>query len=401
MITSDFTIIGGGVVGLAAALEMKQRYSDASVLIIEKEERCGLHASGRNSGVLHAGFYYDADSLKARFVREGNRLMKEFCEERKLPLNRCGKLVVARSEADFAGLDELLRRGNANGVRLMEVTEAEAREIEPRARTHVRALYSPDTATVDPHTVVAEMAAESERRGIRILTGARYLARAGKALRTSAGEIGTGYTVNAAGLYADRIARDFGFGLDYRIVPFKGLYLYSSGSPGEFRACIYPVPDLGNPFLGVHITVGHAGQAKIGPTAIPCLWREQYGGLQGFSASEAADVGAGLLGLLRSGGTGFVRLAAGEIRKHSRRTLAAQAARLATGIEATAFRRWGEPGIRAQLVRRGDRRLVMDFCLEGDEQSLHILNAVSPAFTCARAFAAYVASEIEARTTAA
>src|SRR3989344_2860784 len=149
--TCDFLVIGGGVMGLCLAMEASRRHPRSRITVIEKEPKCGSHASGRNSGVLHAGFYYTADSLKARFTRDGNRAMTAYCEERGLHINRCGKLVVARDAADLPGLDELLRRGQANGVELHPVSRREAEEIEPRARTHERALFSPATSSVDPN----------------------------------------------------------------------------------------------------------------------------------------------------------------------------------------------------------------------------------------------------------
>lgn len=395
MTTTDFAVVGGGVVGLTIALEIKRRHPDASVRLLEKEPRCGEHASGRNSGVLHAGFYYDADSLKARFTREGNRRLKQFCDEHGLAVNRCGKLVVARDEDDLAGLDELKRRGAVNGVLLEEVSEADAREIEPRVKTRGRALWSPDTATVDASAVVAELAGEAQRAGIALMTGVRYLGRKSDLLLTSDGDTQAGYTVNAAGLYADRVARDFGFGRRHRIVPFKGLYVHSDEPPWSLATCVYPVPNLGNPFLGVHITVAHDGHSKVGPTAIPCLWREQYRWAGGFSMADACEVTASLAGLVRAGGTGFARLAAGEARKYWRPVLVRQASELVSGLDPSKLRRWGRPGIRAQLMRTSDRALEMDFVLEGDERSMHVLNAVSPAFTCCLPFAEYVAGEIE------
>ena len=237
--------------------------------LLEKEVDCGLHASGRNSGVLHAGFYYSPDSLKAKFTWRGNRLLTEYCEEKKIPLNKCGKLVVAKDRADHTGLDELLKRGRANGIPLQEISEREAKSIEPRVKTCERALFSPATSTVDPAQVMQAMKKDAVDEGVELHCGVRYLSASQGCVMTSQGAYDVGYVVNAAGLYADRIARDYGFSEHYRILPFKGLYLYSSEPAGSIRTNIYPVPDLKNPFLGVHFTVAASGKAKIGPTAIP------------------------------------------------------------------------------------------------------------------------------------
>ena len=154
MNTTDFLLIGGGIIGISIARELKSRYPDSSVCILEKEDQCGLHASGRNSGVLHAGFYYTADSLKAKFTREGNQRLTEYCDAKNIKLNKCGKLVVAQNESELVWLDELMIRANKNGVLLESVTEEESRSIEPRVKTYQRALFSPTTSSVDPKELV-------------------------------------------------------------------------------------------------------------------------------------------------------------------------------------------------------------------------------------------------------
>ncbi|MEK7384633.1 MAG: L-2-hydroxyglutarate oxidase [Elusimicrobiota bacterium] len=392
----DFLVVGGGVVGLSLARELKRRRPEASVVLLDKEDGPARHASGRNSGVLHAGFYYTADSLKARFTRAGNLAWTEYCRQRGLPLRACGKLVVASCPEDLSVLDELLKRGRANGVPVEMVDEKAARAIEPRAKTFGRALFSPSTSVVDPAACMAALAKDAASEGVDIRWGTAYVGRTGRRVMTSRGEISAGFVVNAAGLYADRVARDFGFSQRYRILPFKGLYLYSDEPMGAFRAHIYPVPDIRNPFLGVHLTVTVDGHVKIGPTAIPALWRENYGGLDGFSALEMAEIALRQAGLLLGAGFDFRRLAWEAIRKNSRRVMTGLAAILADGVKESDYRRWGKPGIRAQLVDIKTRKLVMDFLLEGDADCLHVLNAVSPGFTCAMPFAAHVVDRIEA-----
>lgn len=391
----DFLVIGAGIVGVTIALELRRRYPTASISVLEKELALGAHTSGRNSGVLHAGFYYGADSLKARFTREGNARLTAYCAARKLAINRCGKLVVAADERDLPGLDELLRRAKASGVALEEVPEERMHEIEPRARTVGRALYSPTTASVDPVQVLESLARDAREEGIAIVQGGRYTGRAGHRIATSAGTFQPGYVVNAAGLHADSVARDFGFSERYRILPFKGIYLY--GAPGEvLRTHVYPVPNLANPFLGVHFTVTVGGRAKIGPTAIPAFWREQYAGLHNFNLREFGEILAREAGLLARNDFGFRDLAAAEIGKYRRRTLARLAGRLVDGVDPARYREWGRAGIRAQLLDIRERRLEMDFRIEGDDRSMHVLNAVSPAFTAAMPFAEHVADRIQA-----
>jgi L-2-hydroxyglutarate oxidase len=391
--TTDYLIVGGGIIGISIARAFV-RAGHGSVTVIEKERSCGLHASGRNSGVLHAGFYYTADSLKARFTRDGNAGLREYCRYKNLPLNECGKLVVARTEADHPHLDELLRRGAANGVTLESVTEDEARRIEPRVKTCGRAIWSPNTATADPSAVIEAMRLDADQEGVRFALATAFRRCRGNEIETSQGRWSAGYVVNCAGLHADRIARQFGFSQHYAILPFKGLYLYSDEDAGTLRTNIYPVPDLRNPFLGVHFTVTVDGRTKIGPTAIPALWREQYAGLSGFDARDLAEIARLQLGLLVSPGFEFRRLAIQEVAKYNRRHLVALAGRLADGVRAENYRRWGRSGIRAQLLDTRTRRLEMDFVIEGDERSLHVLNAVSPGWTCGIPFARHVVDEI-------
>jgi L-2-hydroxyglutarate oxidase LhgO len=393
--THDFLVIGGGIVGLSMARELKARFSDATVALLEKEPSCGLHASGRNSGVLHAGFYYSANSLKAKLTRAGNQAMIAYCDARGIPLNKCGKLVVAQNESELSQLDELLTRGAHNGVPLESITEAEAREIEPRVKTYRRAIFSPTTASGDPKQVLQALEQDALREGVRIFCATEYIRRKHCGVTTSNGDYDAGHVINAAGLYADKIALDFGFSERYRILPFKGLYLHSSEAPGSFRTNIYPVPDLRNPFLGVHFTIKQDGHVKIGPTAIPAFWREQYGAFDNFRLGEFIAVLFREAGLMFSAGFDFRRLAIEELKKYSRPHLVALASRLATGIETQHYRQWAAPGIRAQLLDIKAKKLEMDFVIEGDQRSTHILNAVSPGWTCALPFASYVVDQIQ------
>ncbi|MEP6958672.1 MAG: L-2-hydroxyglutarate oxidase [Nitrospirota bacterium] len=394
MTTCDFLVIGGGVIGLSIARDLRRRWPSARIILIEKESSCGAHASGRNSGVLHAGFYYSPDSLKAKFTRLGNERLTAYCEEKRIPLNKCGKLVVAKDAGDLESLDELFRRGQANGIALQDLTEAEAKTIEPRVKTYQRALFSPSTSTVNPLQVVNAMQQDALHEGIQINLGTAYVGRDDQRVLTNHDPIAAGYVVNAAGLYADKIAMDYGFSEKYRILPFKGLYLYSNEPPGSIRTNIYPVPNLKNPFLGVHFTITADGKAKIGPTAIPAFWRENYEGFSNFRMGELIEVAGRGLGLLTGAQFDYRRLAVEEISKYSRSKMVSLASALAEGVAGKNYRKWGRPGIRAQLLDITKKKLEMDFVLEGDDRSLHVLNAVSPAFTCSLSFASYVCDSI-------
>ncbi|MDX1974082.1 MAG: L-2-hydroxyglutarate oxidase [Rickettsiales bacterium] len=387
----DFLIIGAGIIGLSLAHELRQRYPQASIMVVDKERDVAAHASGRNSGVLHAGFYYSADSLKAKFCRDGNVLMKEYAQRKGLILNRCGKVVVAQNEREQGMVHELARRANVNGVAVEVVDEARLAEIEPNAKTHKEALYSPTTATVDPLAVCHSLASDLKEQGVALLLGQRYERRLdGNKVSISGGAIRAGKIINCAGLYADRIAKDFGFGAHFTIIPLKGVYINYTGADIPIRTCIYPVPVPGSTSLGVHYGIRADGTIRIGPTAIPAFWRENYQALSRFSASEAAAIMAWEAKLLVTNQNGFRELAWSEIKKYWQPHMAAEAAKLVKHIDTRYFNQWSRPGIRAQLLDKRDLTMVQDFVVESDSHSAHVLNAVSPAFTSSFAFSRWL-----------
>jgi L-2-hydroxyglutarate oxidase LhgO len=396
LIKTDFLIIGGGIIGLSIARELQQRHPSASIALLEKETQTGTHASGRNSGVLHSGIYYSSDSLKARFTRDGNYAWQNYCEERNLPLDRCGKLVLAPNESDHIGLDTLEERGRHNGVEVQRLDEYETHEIEPRANTLGYALFVPSTSTVDPARINIAMTNDFIEGGGKLHLDTPYLHNLGQnSIRAGSKIFSAGHIINCAGLYADRVAQDFDFGHAYTMLPFKGIYLYASSGMAELRTHIYPVPNLDNPFLGVHFTRTVDGKTKIGPTAIPALWREQYQGLRNFRVDELAEIGIREWQLFTTNHNNFRKLAWQELQKQRKSRLIADAALLLDGTKSMGFRHWGKPGIRAQLIERKSNNLVMDFVIEGDAHSTHVLNAVSPAFTCALPFASHVVDKIK------
>jgi (S)-2-hydroxyglutarate dehydrogenase len=392
--TADVAVIGGGIVGLALADALLAHRPGSSVVVLDKEHRLGAHASGRNSGVLHAGFYYSPDSLKARLTRRGNVLLHEFCAEHGVPVRRCGKLVVATSAADLPAMDELIARATTNGVPVEPVDEAAARELEPLARTVERALWSPTTSSASPTAVLEALAARVRRRGGDVVLGAEVTSARPGSVHTRDSAYSVGHVVNAAGLQADRVARWFGMCDDYAVLPFQGRYWYGTWAPGRLHRHVYPVPDPRNPFLGVHLTVTVDGRAKIGPTALPALWRESYGGMRGFSGRDAAEVARLLPRFLTSRHHDVPALLRAELPTLSRRALVARARKLVPSVRAAEFTVRGEPGVRAQLFHLPTRRLEMDFVVRGDEHSTHVLNAVSPAWTSSLAFADHVVTEL-------
>ena len=389
----DYLIIGAGIIGLNIAIEIKRKEPNASVAIIEKEKEVGLHSSGRNSGVLHAGFYYTANSLKARFTKEGNKAMRAFCKERNLSINECAKVVVATNEAELEGLEELKRRGDKNGVELLWMSQEELEAKYPDIKTYKRALFSPTTATVNPKELTKEFAKVAKELGVEIFLNCTYEKRENGYIIATKGVFSYAKLINAAGLYADKIAKDFGFSQDYVIIPFKGIYLKDSQNISNLQTNIYPVPNLANPFLGVHYTLTVQNEAKIGPTAIPAFWRENYQGFENFNFQELIEILYYEAKLFATNAFGFRKLALEEIKKYSKKHLIALAKKLTSNMNHNGYKKWSTPGIRAQLLNIHTLELVQDFIVEGDNKTTHILNAVSPAFTSSIPFARWVVGE--------
>lgn len=392
--TCDFLIIGGGVIGFSIALSLRQHFPTDSIIIIDKEAKCGIHASGRNSGVLHAGFYYHADSLKARFTVAGNKAMTEYCREKNVPVNDCGKVVVVQNHDELQALDILIERGKQNGVEIEEISVSDLKVMDPSIKTIERALFSPSTKSVDPRLVMNALEADAIKKKITIHYQTQYLSSAETTVQTNKTSYHAGYVINAAGLYADKIAKDFGFAREYRIVPFKGLYLTAKNNDFHLSTNVYPVPDLKNPFLGVHFTLDAHGKIKIGPTAIPALWRENYHGLDNFSFRENLEIIKTIGSLSLRNENNFMNLAFQELKKYNKVYLIQLASRLLNQTLNPDHWEWMTAGIRAQLYHTGQKKLEMDFCYEGDHQSFHVLNAVSPAFTCSIPFSEYLVNII-------
>lgn len=389
---ADYVIIGAGIIGLAVAKALKEKFPARSIIIVEKEPELAAHGSGRNSGVLHAGFYYSADSLKAKFCRDGCAAWKDYVATHGLKINHCKKVVVATNEEERQGVHELKRRGDANGVEVSIVNEEQLAAIEPNAKTYKEALYSPSTSTVDPVEITTHLAGELQKMGMEILLSHPYRKKLGDTeILAGNTRIEATQIFNCAGLYADRIARDFGYSKDYTIIPFKGIHMLASRPPEpSVHTLIYPVPNLHNPFLGVHFNITVDGRVKIGPTAIPAFWRENYQGLSQFSFSELIAICAWELKLLITNAFNFRSLALSEIKKYKREHLLDLVEPMVKKLDRDAFTLWARPGIRAQLLHKKSLKLLQDFVVEGDKKTVHVLNAVSPAFTSSLPFGKYI-----------
>lgn len=381
----DYLIVGAGIIGMSIARELKLRNKTLKIAIIEKEHDVAEHASGRNSGVLHAGFYYTSDSLKAQLTAEGNRLMRMFCQEHNIHVRETQKVVVAKNDIEVEALRELKRRGDLNGADTSLLDLSGLKKIDPNIKTYKYALFSPTTASVNPREV--------SQRLKKILTEAGIHFYFNKPFRKDKCDISYKYLINAAGLYADKVAHSFEVGKKYTMLPFKGMYMKSLDEGCSLKINVYPVPNLNNPFLGVHYTITEDGKIKIGPTAIPALWRENYGGMSRFKFFELCEILYLELTLFCTNKFNFRRIAMEEIINYRKKNFIVKAKKMLKEIKDD-FKTM-PAGIRAQLYDKIEKKLEMDFVIEHGERSTHILNAVSPAFTCSFAFAKYVIDEIE------
>jgi len=387
--TFDVVIVGAGIVGLTVAHGLMNRNPALRIGVLEKEEKPGKHASGRNSGVMHCGIFYGADTIKAKVCATGSARMQAFAAEHGIACDRGGKLVLATQESQLPAIEKLLKNAADNQIRAERMDAKQASEIEPFAAPAAAAIYCPDTAVIDSNAVLARLTQLLTDKGVKIIFNAEVTGLAGpKQLSTRQGTIGYGYLINCAGAYADRIAKFYGCAGDYVLVPFKGLYWkLSPESNPKVRANIYPVPDPALPFLGVHLTRVISGDVYVGPTAIPALGRENYHGLEGVSASETLRIIKTLATMYAHNQQNFRLLTHNELAKYHKRWFYQSAQKLMPSLRMADMVRSPKAGIRPQLVNLATHKLEMDYIFEETPDSLHVLNTISPAFTSSLAFA--------------
>jgi L-2-hydroxyglutarate oxidase LhgO len=388
---ADIAVVGAGIVGLATARALSRRHPGLRVVVLDKEGRVAQHQTGRNSGVIHSGLYYAPGSLKAQLCARGGAALTAYCDERGIPYRRCGKVVVAASPSEARRLEELYRRGVANGVPGLELIGPQRlRELEPHV-AGIGALHVPGTGIVDYRQVARAFAEDVEAAGGEILLGHEVKgmrrSRGRVLVQTGAGDVDARHVVVCAGVYADRLARAGGGDPEPRIVPFRGDYYALRPERRDLvNALVYPVPDPSLPFLGIHTTLRLDGSMWLGPNAVLAFGREGYGRFQ-LHPRDLAET-------LRS--SGFRRLArrywrtglAELVRGYSTRLFVASARRLIPELAAEDVVP-GPSGIRAQALA-ADGTLVDDFVLEVRDRVVHVRNAPSPGATSSLAIGEHI-----------
>lgn len=395
----DIAVVGAGIVGLAVARELLLRKPGRKVVVLEREHAVGRHQTGHNSGVIHAGIYYQPGSLKARLCVEGMRRMYDFCEERGIAHEKVGKLIVATGPEELGRLDELERRGQANGVPgLRRVDAAGLKELEPHC-TGVAALHSPETGIADFPGVARALADEVRELGAEIRFGVDVtgMTRSGGGVRVASAtsdDVSASGAVVCAGLWADRLAVSAGEPGDPRIVPFRGAYLKLKPQATDLvKGLIYPVPDPELPFLGVHLTRHVSGEVWLGPTALLVGARDAYklSTVRGRDAVESLTW-PGTWKVIRR----FWKTGRDELRMAvSRQAFVEACQKYVPELQTGDVQRGNSTaGVRAQAVGR-DGKLFDDFLLTEAEGALHVRNAPSPAATSSLALAAMIADRVE------
>ena len=383
----DVAIVGGGIVGLATAMELLSKYPNLQVAILEKEDRIAMHQSGHNSGVLHSGLYYKPGSLKARLCVRGKQALLRFCDEHGIPYNLCGKVVVALDESELPRLNDLYQRGLTNGVPGVEMIGPERlRELEPHT-TGIKAIYSPFTGIIDYVRVADAYAQIVQDKGGEILTNhevTEIIKGKPVVLETAGGDLEADYLITCAGLQSDRLARMTGAPDNLRIVPFRGDYYTLKPEKAYLcKSLIYPVPDPAFPFLGVHFTIRMDGEVWAGPNAVLAFAREGYSRWQ-VNPRDLAEV-FGYQGFWTMAARYWKMGIAEMYRDYSKPAfVAAMQAYIPelTGDDVI----FGPSGVRAQALA-SDGSLVDDFSILNSKNIIHVRNAPSPAATSSLAIA--------------
>lgn len=391
----DYLVIGAGVIGLSVGISILESDPKAKVIVIDKEGKSGSHASSRNSGVLHAGFYYSPDSLKAKFCKEGNEELRKIIKRSNIPIKEVGKVVVAQNEEEATRLDSLFDRGIVNGVDLELHDEGQLAKFEPLAKTKFKFLWSPTTAISDPLAVIKALESDFLKMGGRIdLSQEIQIEISGGEVKDKKGWYSAGHFINSGGAHADKIAKSVGVSIEYGMIPFMGTYFYAKREKLPLQKLVYPVPHKINPFLGVHFTLTLDGSVKIGPSAIPVFGREQYDLSSGWNFSDIVHSLKGLTSLAAGDSHSIISMITREIPSLYRAGIVAKANALTNyKLFASDWIR-KPPGIRAQLVHLATGKLEQDFKVISHLNSTHILNAVSPGWTSAIPFAKYVVQSI-------
>ena len=389
---TDYLIIGGGMVGLSIANQLKEKSPHSKNYNCREKNELGKHSSGRNSGVLHAGIYYKPGTLKAKVCINGARRLLEWCNKEKLKVLKCGKVISPQTRELDKQIDFLYKRGLTNGAEVRIIDKDEFKDRVPDGYTASgRALWSPNTSVVTPKKIIERLKNILESKGVIFFFNKEI-----RNINCSENKIEFSeqlfikykFLINSSGIQSDKVAHKFGLGLNYKIMPFKGIYWKLAKScPLEFKTNLYPVPDLNLPFLGIHVTPDLQGNINLGPTAIPAFGRENYQNLQNLEPLMSINFLGELLNQWIQNKGGFRKYSTEQLLHGLKPFFLNSAKLLIPNLKNEHLVQSDKVGIRAQLFDINKKELVNDFKVEYRENSVHILNAISPAFTASFEFA--------------
>lgn len=391
-------IIGSGIVGLTIGIKIKEKLTDSKVTIIEKEELSIKHGSGRNSGIIHSGVYYPSETLKAKLCIDGAKQLKNYVKNKKLWIDECGKILVPTNDISYKNLDLLIKRAKENNVEANLISNTEAIKLEPNINPNFeKAILIPFTSIVNPKEVMKSLLKDFISLGGEINYNEEVLSIDSEVnkIKTKKNYFNFDYVINCSGLHSDKLARSAGLKFNYSFLPFKGKY-WKIKKKYKLNKLVYPVPDLNFPFLGLHTVHNKDNEVFLGPTSTPVFGRESYSLFENFKLSEITELLPSFLIKILKNQNNLRNLAVRELKILTKNGLIKEIKKLIKNVEKEDLLFYEEKtGIRSQIFDNTSRNLINDFVVKKyNNNQMHILNAVSPAFTASFSFADYIIKEM-------
>ena len=391
----DFAIIGSGIIGLTLAYKLKYKFNKSNIIIFEKEPNSISHGSGRNSGVLHSGIYYEPGSLRANLCVKGAKELKEYIKSENLWINECGKLLIPTSEYSYSNLENLFDRAKKNGVEINKIKNDEIKKIEPNTNCQFDyGLHVPFTSVADPKEVSNSLVENLRKMNVAINYNARILKISEQKLFTKDNTIEAGHIFNCAGLFADELAKNSNLKFRYSFLPFKGKYWKIKNKNFKLNHLVYPIPDLRYPFLGLHSSHNRHGEFYIGPSSTPVFGREQYDGILGNNFIESINLFFNFSKKIIFNENKLQTLALQEFSLLTKNGFFNQVKKMFSNIKPHDLELSNQKvGIRSQIFDPQSKNLVNDFVIINHKNTTHVLNAISPAWSASFAFADHLINE--------
>jgi len=391
----DFAIIGSGIIGLTLAYKLKYKFNKSNIIIFEKEPNSISHGSGRNSGVLHSGIYYEPGSLRANLCVKGAKELKEYIKSENLWINECGKLLIPTSEYSYSNLENLFDRAKKNGVEINKIKNDEIKKIEPNTNCQFDyGLHVPFTSVADPKEVSNSLVENLRKMNVAINYNARILKISEQKLFTKDNTIEAGHIFNCSGLFADELAKNSNLKFRYSFLPFKGKYWKIKNKNFKLNHLVYPIPDLRYPFLGLHSSHNRHGEFYIGPSSTPVFGREQYDGIIGNNFTESINLFFNFSKKIIFNENKLQTLALQEFSLLTKNGFFNQVKKMFSNIKPHDLELSNQKvGIRSQIFDPQSKNLVNDFVIINHKNTTHVLNAISPAWSASFAFADHLINE--------